>query len=266
MLNKNFLVSDRVFRPLPHVEVEFDAIYNARFDPLKRHELAGEIENLAYLSYDDPANTAESRQEQRELFLRLMEQHPNHVLLNETDEALPVRLPPDEVNAALNRAAVGLCLSRQEGANYASMEYLLAGLPVVSTPSIGGREVFFDPEFCIVCDPDPPAVRQAVESLRSRYISRECVRERTLAKIEPERRRFLALLDELRESLGGPRQFDDGAWPFPNASDLLLWKHHWQHLARIRCAERSILRAWSRCRGRHHRVPGQGWRRPAATR
>jgi len=231
LLNKNFLVSDRIFRPLPHVEVEFDAIYNARFDPLKRHELAGEIENLAYLSYDDPANTAESRQEQRELFLRLMEQHPNHVLLNPTDETLPVRLPPDEVNVALNRAAVGLCLSRMEGANYASMEYLLAGLPVVSTPSIGGREVYFDPEFCIVCDPDPPAVRQAVESLRSRRIPREYVRERTLAKIEPERRRFLALLDELRESLGGTRQFDDGAWPFPNASDLLPWKHHWKHLA-----------------------------------
>ena len=42
-----------------------------------------------------------------------------------------------------------------EGANYASVEYLLAGLSIVSTPSIsGGREVYFDPEFCIVCDPD----------------------------------------------------------------------------------------------------------------
>ena len=28
-----------VFRPLPEVDVEFDAIYNARFDPLKRHDL-----------------------------------------------------------------------------------------------------------------------------------------------------------------------------------------------------------------------------------
>ena len=119
---------------------------------------------------------AESRKEQRELFLRLMAEHPNHVLLNPTDEALPVRLPAKEVNAALNRAAVGLCLSRMEGANYASLEYMLAGLPVVSTPSIGGREMYFDPEFCIVCDPDPVAVREAVESLRSRHIPREYVR------------------------------------------------------------------------------------------
>ena len=114
--NKNFLVSERNFRPLPAVEIEFDAIYNARFDPLKRHYLAAEIEILAYLSYDDPANTTHSRQEQRELFLDLMARHPNHVLLNPMDDGLPVRLGADDVNAALNRAAVGLCLSQMEGA------------------------------------------------------------------------------------------------------------------------------------------------------
>ena len=230
LLNKNFLVSERNFRPLPAVEIEFDAIYNARFDPLKRHYLAAEIEILAYLSYDDPANTAQSRQEQRELFLDLMARHPNHVLLNPMDDGLPVRLAADDVNAALNRAAVGLCLSQMEGANYASMEYLLAGLPVVSTPSIGGREVYFDPDFCTICDPDPAAVRRAVESLRSRHIPREYVRERTLARIEPERRRFLTLLDDLREMLGGERQFEEGSWPFPHASELVLWKEHWKHL------------------------------------
>ena len=68
--NKNFLVSEHNFRPLPAVEIEFDAIYNARFDPLKRHYLAAEIEILAYLSYDDPANTDQSRQEQRGVLSR----------------------------------------------------------------------------------------------------------------------------------------------------------------------------------------------------
>jgi uncharacterized protein (TIGR01627 family) len=230
LLNKNFLVSERNFRPLHNVEIEFDAIYNARFDPLKRHYLADEIEVLAYLSYDDPANTAESRQQQRKIFVDLMMRHPNHVLLNPMDDGLPIRLRPDDVNAALNRAAVGLCLSHMEGANYASMEYLLAGLPVVSTPSIGGREVYFDSDFCTICDPDPGAVRQAVESLRTRHIPRAYVRERTLAKIEPERRRFLDALDDLREAVGGKRQFDDAVWPFPNASELVLWNEHWKHL------------------------------------
>ena len=30
--------------------------------------------------------------------------------------------------------------------------------------------------------------------------------------------------------LGGERQFEEGSWPFPHASELLLWKEHWKHL------------------------------------
>ena len=43
LLNKNFTVSDRIFRPLTNAKIEFDAVYNARFDPRKRHELASKI-------------------------------------------------------------------------------------------------------------------------------------------------------------------------------------------------------------------------------
>ena len=49
-----------------------------------------------------------------------------------------------------------------EGSNHFSMEYMLAGLPIVSTPSTGGREVFFDHEFCTICEPHPNSVRDAV--------------------------------------------------------------------------------------------------------
>ena len=51
----------------------------------------------------------------------------------------------EEVNNFLNQCKVGIILSEVEGANYASIQYLLAGLPVVSTKSKGGRDVFFDP-------------------------------------------------------------------------------------------------------------------------
>ena len=44
----------------------------------------------------------------------------------------------------LNRSRTGLCLSEREGAMFASIEYLLCGLPIVTTPSIGGRHVFFE--------------------------------------------------------------------------------------------------------------------------
>ncbi len=49
-----------------------------------------------------------------------------------------------EVARKLNACRVGMCLSETEGAMFAAVEYLLCGLPVVSTPSQGGRDVWFD--------------------------------------------------------------------------------------------------------------------------
>lgn len=44
-------------------------------------------------------------------------------------------LDSEELNRCLNQCRLGLCLSAVEGPMYASIEYLLAGLPVVSTES-----------------------------------------------------------------------------------------------------------------------------------
>ena len=228
LLNKNFTVGEAIFRPLADVPVEFDAVYNARLDPRKRHELASAIERVAYLAY--PCPSAGELEVQRDLAARLLKRHPGHALVNPVVNGLPVKLPPDGVNAALNRAAVGLCLSKVEGSNYASVEYMLAGLPVVSTPSAGGREIYFDHEYCTICDPHPAAVRDAVEALKARDIPRDHIRARTLAKIEPDRRRFLSLIDDLSERLGGQRRYDDGIWPFDATSPLATWRDYRSHL------------------------------------
>ena len=49
--NENIFASESDFRPLPGTEVEFDAVYNAKPVPWKRHWLAAEIERVAYISY-----------------------------------------------------------------------------------------------------------------------------------------------------------------------------------------------------------------------
>jgi uncharacterized protein (TIGR01627 family) len=232
ILNKNFMVSDRVFRPMPNTTVEFDAIYNARFIALKRHQLAAAIPKVGYIAYIENDRWRAFR----ELSAAALARNPQHVILNKLVDGLPTPMSHEKVNAELGRASVGLILSEVEGSSYASMEYLLAGLPVVSTPSKGGRDVFFDPEYCIVCDPDPAAVRDAVAALRARNIPREIIRARTLAKIQPLRARFLAMIDDLREELGGERQYCDGAWPFGDESGV-TWRPFKEHLAAF--AERS---------------------------
>ena len=218
LVNHNVTISETTFHPSPDVPVEFDAVYNTRFIPEKRLHLCALVPSVAYLTY---VQKLAGRQAQfEEVYRRVVDGKPNHVLLNSLENGVPVSLGYDQINLQLARASVGLALSAVEGANYASMEYLLAGLPVVSTPSLGGRDVYFDPDYCIICDPTPAAVRDAVAALKARNIPREEVRARTIAKVAGDRSRFLALADEVLSELGAPSQFGGKDWPFRHWSSV----------------------------------------------
>jgi uncharacterized protein (TIGR01627 family) len=225
-LNHKFTVSERIFHPIAQVPVAFDAIYNARFVPEKRHELAAGIGRAAYVTYVEPYRRAEFPT----LLAETLRRSPGHVLLNPIRDDLPAPFSHQEVNQALSRAATGLVLSAAEGASYAAMEYMLAGLPVVSTPSQGGRDIYFDPDYCAVVAADPRSVREAVIALRDRNIPRAYIRERTLQRIEPGRRRFLALVEEVIEALGAARRIAPAAWPFGAISGV-PWDGFDTHLA-----------------------------------
>ena len=90
---------------------------------------------------------------------------------------------------------------------------MLAGLPIVTTPSVGGRDVYFDPDYCLTVAPEPDAVAAAVQALRARRIPRSHIRARTLQRIEADRRRFQGFLNRLLAEAGSRRRLD-GAWPF----------------------------------------------------
>lgn len=55
-------------------------------------------------------------------------------------------LDHDEVTDAIYKSCLGGIFSEHEGACYASTEYLLCGCPVISTPSVGGRDVWYKTE------------------------------------------------------------------------------------------------------------------------
>jgi glycosyltransferase involved in cell wall biosynthesis len=224
LLNHNLTVSETIFRPLRETETVFDAIYNARLSKQKRIELAAAIESVAYITYLQGEPTEETRQ----LLAHMRGLGPAHKILNRFENGVPVKLKAPEVNVAYNRVAVGLCLSAVEGAMVSSMEYLLAGLPIVTTPSRGGRELFFDSEYCLTVAPDPRAIREAVETLRKRHIPREYIRQRTLARIEPQRRAFLALLDGILERNAYAPRFG-GPWPWPDRRSLCRSKSIAEH-------------------------------------
>jgi glycosyltransferase involved in cell wall biosynthesis len=111
----------------------------------------------------------------------------------------------------------------------AAVEYLLCGLPVVSTPSIGGRERVLDPAWSKIVEPTPEAVAGAVAELIARPIDPTRIRLGTFEKLRPDRIRLLKLIAAIHESEGVsfPRQapwerlFRIGTWPVALATDVL---------------------------------------------
>lgn len=208
--NKTCASSEHAFRPLDGAPVEFDAIYNAQLAPWKRHELTLGVERCAFLFYRDKATT----ESEKALIDRHARLAPGHVFLNSFDgDGRPIRQDPVAVNRHLNRAAVGLCLSEVEGPMFACTEYLLAGLPVVTTPNRGGRDGYLDADYCLTVPPDPRSVAEAVSALKARRVPRAHIRARTLARLTKDRERFTDLVNAILAEGGSPRRIG-GPWPF----------------------------------------------------
>lgn len=85
------------------------------------------------------------------------------------------------VNEYINKSIAGGIFSRTEGACRASSEYLLAGIPVISTKSIGGRDIWYDDYNSLICEDNPQSVYDCMCALKSRVIDPEIIRNRHLA-------------------------------------------------------------------------------------
>jgi len=195
LCNHNTFIDETRFPILPRSTKLYDAVYLSRLTPCKRHHLASKIKQLlvigGYLDYE------------KDYALKEMATIPHAMWL--------IKVRGFTVHQHFASAHIGLCLSDREGAMYASTEYLLCGLPVVSTPNIGGRDVFFDPEYVRTVDPTPEAVAKGVYELIDKEIDPFYIRGATLKKIQVHRENYVSLLESIFEKEKKP--FDrEKAW------------------------------------------------------
>jgi len=182
--NHDSFLDERLFTVPLKRERRFDAVYNARMNPFKRHTLARDIPSLLMIG------GVQTQGDSHEYFESVRAAMPEAHFTHADDRRY---YSPEEVAAALALARVGLCLSACEGGMYAAVEYLLCGLPVVSTASRGGRDEWFDSEFVRVVPDDAGAVRAAVAELIALDLSPHRIRQQTIHKMWEHRRRFLDL-------------------------------------------------------------------------
>jgi len=181
LCNHNALVDERRY-PIIKSEKKYDALYIARITPFKRHLLAKQISSLHLIG---------------EISYRDSEQEYNdYILHDQLKHATWTRhVNGKDIPAAIAEARCGLCLSQAEGGMFASVEYLLCGIPVVNTKNLGGRDELF-PDFAVKTVPDTPeAVAEAVHDFAEHAPDPERIRAATLEKMKPHREAFRSLLN-----------------------------------------------------------------------
>lgn len=203
--NHNALVDENVFCPSPEAKAgdarEFDAIYDARICRFKRHHLAARVPRLALVHYA----VVELCEPLWWLAMRFRLRRAK--VLNRKERGFwrwPFFLTPSEVAVANRRARTGLCLSEVEGAMVASIQYLLCGLPVVTTASRGGRDQFFDAYNSLEVASDARAVADGVRTMIARNPDPWKIRAATIARMQEHRVRLVAFVDAFQAEHGVP--------------------------------------------------------------
>jgi hypothetical protein len=181
-------IDERIYFPEPGATKVFDAVHTAQTKPFKRHELAYGVPNLALITYAEPG---------AEPVGDLVARYRHLKYVNYSESGGCVGLDGAQVRRVVGQARCGLILSEEEGPNNASMEYFLCGVPLVTTPSRGGREELYDPRHVAVVEPTAEAVEAAVAAFQVAAPDPREIRAAALARARPHRQRLIAWLSNV---------------------------------------------------------------------
>jgi glycosyltransferase involved in cell wall biosynthesis len=192
LMNHNCLLDYNLF-DIGTADKIYNAVINSRPFWWKRVYLANKVEKTVYIKGYDWAKDNTSWDGYKNM-----------------NVILKTQIKPHEVIQIYQESKVGLILSGNtgenqqglnEGANYSSCEYLLCGLPVITTPSQGGRNFWFDEYNSIICEPNEDDVNNCVnimlKRLENNEINRNQIRNTAIDKINSLRNNFTEKLQEL---------------------------------------------------------------------
>ncbi len=188
LCSTNAFLDERLYFPLERDKV-WQGIITARMRPFKRIHLVQELTScclITYPTYDDDAEY--DAQLRRDVPHLSRPQYENGVFKTFFKEAT--------LREYIARSHCGLALSEAEGGCFAAIEYLLCGLPVVSTPNLGGRNIFLHPDYSYFCHPNTHGVRLAVEAAQKCSTSPLDIRENCLSNMGYFRSKYIELLEE----------------------------------------------------------------------
>lgn len=189
LINQNIHCCEHFFKIDTNNEKIYDAVYIAAAKPYKRLHLARKIKKLFVVTYFWP----DIRNENGEWDLHAFEPLIKHAKFNK------FRIDSTSVSVIVNKSKCSLALSKKEGAMWAVMESLLAGVPVVTTKSKGGRNFFLSSENSIIVKANADDVADGVNEIINKNLQPEQVRNHTLKNVNRIRNIFLDLIIEISD-------------------------------------------------------------------
>lgn len=152
--NQNAFLNEDRYKILPDATKSFDMVVSSCYRDYKRVSLCKEVPNVLHIGYvNGPLEYIP------DFGFRANFQN------NSTDITDWRYICTKRYTSLVNSAVCGGIFSDMEGACFASSEYLLCGLPVISTKSVGGRDVFYNTENSIICDDNTTSVRETFDAL-----------------------------------------------------------------------------------------------------
>lgn len=203
----NCLINEECFS-IQNVEKTYDAVMIAKMEKFKRHYLAKEIKSLALITNPSNENNEYAKDVERDFA---------HATFCNRDKFVSNK----DVERIINQSKVGLILSAFEGANRATVEYLLCGLPVVTTESLGGRSYYYIDEAVRVVPPDSLMVKNAVDGIKDqKEISPELIRQITIDRMKIRRKGFIDAVQRIINDNGGDLDFSEHYYKIRNRDML----------------------------------------------
>ena len=187
--NHNAFLNENKFKILGNLPRFYDLVIDSAFHEYKNTEKAKKVGNVLHIGY----------------FKRPKKHFDDIVipsygkLVNFVDGEYKL-MNKIQINTFYNQSRVGGIFSECEGACLASSQYLLAGLPVISIKSKGGRDIWYNEYNSVICDNDEDSIynahQLALQKLESGEFNREKIRELHLNQMDEHRNTLIEYIKQ----------------------------------------------------------------------
>jgi hypothetical protein len=182
--NHNAFLNEHVFDIIENVPKQHDLVVDSAFHVYKNVEKANRVKDTLHIGYVKPDMSSH-------VVIPTYGKLANFANANGKYK----RLTKPQINAHYNESRIAGIFSLLEGACFASSQYLLAGLPVISTRSQGGRDIWYNEFNCIMCENDEDSIHNAHQTAMQRLESGEFnsrqIRELHLQQMDEHRNRLI---------------------------------------------------------------------------